>query len=92
MAQEYIVAARNRPASSSAGSLPGIPKSCLELLQVARLLVTPAGWQIKFHTKQHPDDRCVCCGAPVLSALFLDGARFCSQCYEDTFQELGGGG
>lgn len=47
---------------------------------------------LSFHTKQHSNDRCVSCGAPVLSALFLDGARFCSQCYEDTFQELGGGG
>jgi formylmethanofuran dehydrogenase subunit E len=47
---------------------------------------------LSFHTKLHPEQRCSSCGALVLSALALDGARLCSHCYELHYQELGGGG
>ncbi len=47
---------------------------------------------LSFHTRQHQEQRCASCGAPVLTALALEGARLCSHCFEAQYQELGGGG
>ncbi|MHB0954965.1 MAG: GNAT family N-acetyltransferase [Pirellulaceae bacterium] len=47
---------------------------------------------LSFQTRLHQEQRCSSCGALVLSALALDGARLCSHCYEAHYQELGGGG
>jgi len=44
-----------------------------------------------FHTGTHREQRCEFCGIPVLEALFLDGARLCSGCYESRYNELGTG-
>jgi L-amino acid N-acyltransferase YncA len=46
---------------------------------------------LSFQTRLHPEQRCGLCGAPVLSALALDGAGLCSTCYETRYLELGGG-
>ena len=45
-----------------------------------------------FQTRLNQDQRCSSCGAPVLSALSLDGATLCSHCFEIQYEELGGGG
>ncbi len=45
-----------------------------------------------FHTRQHQEQRCASCAAPVLTALSLDGAHLCSHCFKAQYQELGGGG
>ncbi len=44
-----------------------------------------------FHTSTHREQCCEFCGIPVLEALFLDGARLCSSCYESRYSELGTG-
>jgi L-amino acid N-acyltransferase YncA len=44
-----------------------------------------------FRARLHPEQKCRGCGVPVLNALALDGAVFCSQCYELRYRELGGG-
>lgn len=46
---------------------------------------------LSFRARLHPEQRCDCCGVPVLDALSVDGSRLCSSCYEDRYQELGGG-
>ena len=46
---------------------------------------------LSFRARLHPEQRCECCGIPVLDALSVDGSRLCSSCYEDRYQELGGG-
>jgi L-amino acid N-acyltransferase YncA len=45
-----------------------------------------------FHVGPQAPQRCEACGLPVLSALALDRVRLCSHCYENRYQELGGGG
>jgi L-amino acid N-acyltransferase YncA len=47
---------------------------------------------LSFHTRHHPEQRCDLCGTPILSALNLDASQLCSHCYENRYQELGGGG
>jgi L-amino acid N-acyltransferase YncA len=46
---------------------------------------------LSFRARLHPQQVCSICGIPVLNALTLDGAAFCSQCHEMRYQELGGG-
>ena len=46
---------------------------------------------LSFHTSTHREQCCEFCGIPVLEALFLDGARLCSNCYESRYSELGTG-
>ncbi len=46
---------------------------------------------LSFRALLHPEQVCQACGAPVLSALTLDGATLCSHCHELRYQELGGG-
>ena len=46
---------------------------------------------LSFHTRQHPENRCGSCGVSVLVPLVLEGVRLCSQCYEASYEELGGG-
>jgi L-amino acid N-acyltransferase YncA len=46
---------------------------------------------LSFRTRLHPEQRCDVCGVQVLSALVLDRAKLCSQCYEQRYQELGAG-
>jgi L-amino acid N-acyltransferase YncA len=47
---------------------------------------------LSFHPRMHQEQLCEYCGVPVLEALSVDGSRLCSHCYEDRYQELGGGG
>ncbi len=44
-----------------------------------------------FHTRKNQENCCSSCGIPVLAPLSLDGARFCSHCYELRYDELGSG-
>ena len=46
---------------------------------------------LSFHTRTHRQQCCEFCGIPVLEALFLDGSRLCSNCYETRYNELGTG-
>ncbi len=46
---------------------------------------------LSYQAGQHAEGRCVQCGALVLDALVLDGARLCSHCFEGRYRELGGG-
>jgi len=46
---------------------------------------------LSFHTRSHQGQSCEYCGAAVLEALFLDGARLCSSCYESRYNDLGVG-
>ena len=46
---------------------------------------------LSFHTRQHPDNRCGACGVSVLAPLSMDGQWLCSHCYEQRYEELGGG-
>jgi L-amino acid N-acyltransferase YncA len=44
-----------------------------------------------FHIAAHRGQCCEVCKIPVLEALFLDGSRLCSNCYESRYNELGTG-
>jgi len=46
---------------------------------------------LSFHTRKHLDNRCGSCGVSVLAPLSMDGLRLCSHCYEQRYEELGGG-
>jgi L-amino acid N-acyltransferase YncA len=46
---------------------------------------------LSFHIPTHREKCCELCGIPVLEALFLDGSRLCSSCYETRYNELGTG-
>ncbi|MHB0957904.1 MAG: GNAT family N-acetyltransferase [Pirellulaceae bacterium] len=47
---------------------------------------------LSYHTRQHTAKRCSSCGAPILTALTLEGTRMCSYCYEFQYRELGSDG
>ena len=44
---------------------------------------------LSFHIPTHREKCCELCGIPVLEALFLDGSRLCSSCYETRYNDSG---
>jgi L-amino acid N-acyltransferase YncA len=47
---------------------------------------------LSYRAQLDRQQRCSSCGAPVLTALSLEGAQLCSHCFESQYEELGGGG